>query len=199
MGSIVLGSADLPAQYYKYGGELELLLLFRNRNDRLMTHGEVYRPRDKAVLECISMRREGGHDHRFVGHHDPRFQHYLGKRSPEPLLLQHPDGGISVLRHDDARPHRHVQVRQHVALRKRGDEQLFGVPTILVAVKRRVCRRFERRLVGCVNEQFSPVIAISGRAGASVTDPLDLDTIFMLIVHVPILEPAKLAGLRLHV
>ena len=104
-----------------------------------MVHGEGYRLRDEAVLARRGVGLHGRLRHCGVGDRDNRVQRSAREPPSCSCGLEHRRCRIPIGSHHHAALHGLVQIREHVALRQRGQEQLLRIVPVGIAVERAIC------------------------------------------------------------
>ena len=150
-----------------------------------MVHGKRDRCSDEALLGRLGVQLGSERDHRGVGHRDHGTQRDLGERAAAAAVLPHrPRRSVGVRAHDDSVIGRDVQVREHVALAERGQQQLLGVPAIAVAVEGAVARAGDLvQLAGDPHDVLPPIRAVAARALAAISLPLEFDLVPVFAQH----------------
>ena len=116
---------------------------------------------------------------------DARTQGRLAERAAAAAVLDHrARRGIRVPAHDHPVTGGDVQVREHVALAERGEQQLLGIPPLAVAVEDAVARaRDVVQLPRRAHDVLAAVGAIARRALAAIALPLQLDRVVVFAEH----------------
>lgn len=101
-----------------------------------MVHREVHTAGNETLRGGFRMQGQGEFLGGRIGDLNFRVQRDLGKLSAAiGVHHQRAGGGVFIARDDYPVHDGHVQIREHVALGEGGDQELFRVPAVAVAVK----------------------------------------------------------------
>jgi len=98
-------------------------------------------------------------------------------------LLHGADRGIRVIRDDDAVARRDMKIAEQVALGQGGDEQLFRVPPVLIAMEDPIRRTGDVVLALRAHNMVAPVCPVVARSSAPVSGPFERDGEAVFVIH----------------
>ena len=141
---------------------------------RFVADGHRQRVGHEAGRPRVGVQPLGQLDVGRIGDGHQRVQRDLGEHSAADVVLaEHPRRVVDVAGHHDPVQRGVMQVPEHVALRRRGDEQLLRVPARRIAAELRGGRAGDRRRVLGAHLVLALVGAVVRRARTGVTGPLD--------------------------